>query len=282
MNGDTISRFTRNERSPSCHFEKAKPRRGKRLRNLSLARIRFLSRLRRDRNDNESFGMNTRRHGKSVKGGTITMTRIFIVDDHILIREGLKKILGTESDLTIVGEAQSGSEALERLDKCNCDVLILDIALPDKSGLDILKEVKAQHPKIHVIILSIYPEERYAIRALVDGAVGYITKNSAADELILAIRTVIAGKKFISPALTQELADHLQSDKTQPAHERLSDREYQVLLLIGSGQTVSQIAGKLNLSVSTVNTYRTHILEKMNLKTNVQLVRYVIENHLQE
>jgi len=210
------------------------------------------------------------------------MTRIFIVDDHVLIREGLKKILYTESDLTVVGEAQYGNEVLDRLDKCNCDVLILDIALPDKSGLEVLKEVKTRHPKLDVIILSIYPEERYAIRALIDGAVGYVTKNSAADELILAIRTVIAGKKFISPALTQELVDHLQLDQKQPAHEKLSDREYQVLVLIGSGKTVSQIADKLNLSVSTVNTYRTHILEKMNLKTNIEIVRYVLENHLGE
>jgi DNA-binding NarL/FixJ family response regulator len=210
------------------------------------------------------------------------MTRIFIVDDHVLIREGLKKILGAESDLTLVGEAQSGSEALDKLDTCKCDILILDIALPDKGGLEVLKEVKDRHPGMGVIMLSIYPEERYAIRALIDGAVGYVTKNSAADEILLAIRTVMAGKKFISPALTQELADHLHVDSKQPLHEKLSDREYQVLLLIGSGQTVSQIAGKLNLSVSTVNTYRTHILEKMNLKTNIEIVRYVLENHLGE
>jgi len=210
------------------------------------------------------------------------MTRIFIVDDHVLIREGLKKILSTEPDLTIAGEAQSGNEALEKLDTCPCDILILDIALPDKSGLEVLKEVKTRHSKLDVIILSIYPEERYAIRALIDGAVGYVTKNSAAEELILAIRTVLAGKKFVSPALTQELVDHLRIDEKRPAHEKLSDREFQVLLLIGSGQTVSQIADKLNLSVSTVNTYRTHILEKMNLKTNVELVRYVFENHLSE
>jgi two-component system invasion response regulator UvrY len=210
------------------------------------------------------------------------MIRIFIVDDHVLIREGLKKILRTESDLTIVGEAQCGNEALDKLDKCHCDVLILDIALPDKGGLEVLKEVKARYPKIHVIILSIYPEERYALRALIDGAVGYITKNSAVDELILAIRTVMAGNKYVSPALTQELVDYLQSDQKQPVHERLSDREYQILLLIGSGKTVSQIARDLNLGPSTVNTHRLHILEKMHLRTNAELVRYVLENRLQE
>ena len=210
------------------------------------------------------------------------MTRIFIVDDHILIREGLKKILCAESDLTIVGEAQCGNEALDKLDKCNCDVRYLHISLPDKSGLEVLKEAKTRHPKLDVIILSIYPEERYAIRALIDGAVGYVTKNSVADELILAIRTVIAGKKFISPSLTQKLVDHLQLDQKQPTHERLSDREYQILLLIGSGKTVSQIARDLNLAASTVNTHRLHILEKMHLKTNAELVRYVFENHLNE
>ena len=210
------------------------------------------------------------------------MTRIFIVDDHILIREGLKKILSTEPDLTIVGEAQSGNEALDKLDKCCCDVLLLDIALPDKNGLEVLKEMKTRHPKVRVMILSLYPEERYALRAMKDGADGYITKNSATDELFLAIRTVIGGKIYVSPVVAQELADHLQSDQKQPAHERLSDREFQVLLLIGSGQTVSQIADKLSLSLSTVNTYRTHILVKMSLKTNVELVRYVIENHLNE
>ena len=210
------------------------------------------------------------------------MTRIFIVDDHVLIREGLKKILSTEPDLSIVGEAQYGNEALEKLATCNCDLLLLDIVLPDKGGLEVLKEVQARYPKMYVIILSIYPEERYAIRALIDGAVGYVTKNSAADELILAIQTVLAGKKFVSPALTQELVEHLRTDEKRPAHEKLSDREFQVLLLIGSGQTVAQIADKLNLSVSTVNTYRTHLLEKMNLKTNVELVRYVFENHLNE
>jgi two-component system invasion response regulator UvrY len=210
------------------------------------------------------------------------MTRIFIVDDHVLIREGLKKILCTESDFTIVGEAQCGNEALDKLDKCHCDVLLLDIALPDKSGLEVLKEVKARHPKMHVIILSLYPEERYALRAMKDDADGYITKNSAADDLFLAIRTVMSGKKYVSPALKLELVDYLQGDQKQPAHKRLSDREYQILLLIGSGKTVTRIAGELNLSVSTANTHRLHILEKMHLKTNAELVRYLFENHLIE
>ena len=210
------------------------------------------------------------------------MTRIFIVDDHVLIREGLKKILRTESDLTIVGEAQRGNEALDKLDKCHCDVLILDIALPDKSGLEVLKEVKDRHPKMHVIILSLYPEERYALRAMKDGADGYITKNGAAEELFLAIRIVMAGKKYVSPTFAQELVDYLQIDQKQPAHEKLSDREYQILLLIGSGKTVSQIARDLNLAASTVNTHRLHILEKIHLRTNAELVRYVFENHLIE
>jgi DNA-binding NarL/FixJ family response regulator len=210
------------------------------------------------------------------------MTRIIIVDDHVLIREGLKKILCSESGLTIAGEAQCGNEVLDKLDKFQCDVLILDIALPDKNGLEVLKEVKARHPKMHVIILSLYPEERYALRAMKDGADGYITKNGAAEELFLAIRTVTAGKKYVSPTLTQELVDYLQSDQKRSVHENLSDREYQILLFIGSGKTVSQIARDLNLAASTVNTHRLHILEKMHLRTNAELVRYVFENHLNE
>ena len=210
------------------------------------------------------------------------MTRIFIVDDHVLIREGLKKILCTESDLTVAGEAQCGNDALDKLDKCQCDILLLDIALPDKSGLEVLKEMKTRHPKVHVIILSLYPEERYALRAMKDGADGYISKNSAADELFLAIRTVMAGNKYVSPALKQELSDHIQDDQKQPAHKSLSDREFQILLLIGSGETVTRIAKELNLSVSTVNTHRLHILEKMHLRTNAELVRYLFENHLIE
>jgi DNA-binding NarL/FixJ family response regulator len=210
------------------------------------------------------------------------MTRIFIVDDHVLIREGLKKILCTESDLTIIGEAQCGNDALDKLYKCQCDVLLLDIALPDKNGLEVLKEMKTRHPKVHVIILSLYPEERYALRAMKDGADGYISKNSAADELFFAIRTVMAGKQYVSPTLKQELTDYLQDDQKQPAHKSLSDREFQILLLIGSGKTVTQIAEELNLSVSTVNTHRLHILEKMHLRTNAELVRYLFENHLSE
>ncbi len=198
------------------------------------------------------------------------MTRIFLVDDHVLIREGLKKILRIEPDFTVVGEAQYGYEALDKLDQCRCDLLILDIALPDKSGLEILKEVKARHPQILVLVLSIHPEERYALRALTDGANGYLTKNSAVEELISALRTIIAGEKYVSRTVAQELVENLQSGQKRNIHANLSDREFQILLLIGSGKTVSRIAGELNLSVSTVNTHRLHILEKMALKTNAE------------
>ncbi|MGA2624825.1 MAG: response regulator transcription factor [Bacteroidota bacterium] len=208
------------------------------------------------------------------------MTKVFIVDDHVLIREGLKKILRIEPNFTVVGEAQYGYEALDKLDKCHCDMLILDIALPDKSGLEILKEVKARHPKILVLVLSMHPEKRYALRALIDGADGYLTKNSAVEELILALQAIMAGKKYVSRTVAQELVDNLQSGQKRPIHANLSDREFQILLLIGSGKTVSQIAGEINLSVSTVNTHRLHILGKMDLKTNAELMRYVLENHL--
>jgi two-component system, NarL family, invasion response regulator UvrY len=210
------------------------------------------------------------------------MTRIFIVDDHLLVREGLKKVLRIEPDFKIVGEAESGTKALEQLDKCHCDVLLLDIALSDINGLKILKQVKALYPKMHVLILSMHPEERFAFRAMKDGADGYLTKNSAADELISALHMVMAGKKYISRAIAHDLDNHLRGDQKQTTHESLSDREYEVLLLIGSGQTVSQIADTLNLSVSTVNTHRAHILEKMDLKTNVEIIRYVLEKHLSE
>jgi DNA-binding NarL/FixJ family response regulator len=210
------------------------------------------------------------------------MIKVFIVDDHVLVREGLNKILLLESDFTIVGESDCAYQALELLGTASCDVLVLDIALPDKSGLEILKEVKVRYPKMRVLMLSIYPEERYALRALKNGADGYLTKNSAAEDLIAALRTIMSGKKYISPLVAQELADHLNQQSDRPAHTALSDREFQIMLLLGSGKTVTQVAQELHLSVSTVNTHRTHLLGKMKLKTNCEIVRYVIENHLVE
>jgi two-component system invasion response regulator UvrY len=207
--------------------------------------------------------------------------RIFIVDDHALIREGIKKILGVEAGCAVVGEAHGGLEVFDRLDQCRCDVLILDLSLPDKGGLEVLKEVKIRRPKTRVLVLSMHAEEHFAIRALEDGADGYLAKNSAADELVTALKTVMSGKKYISPAVAQELGARLGHTGERAAHQRLSDKEHQVMLLLGAGETVSRIARKINLSVSTVNTHRQHILKKMGLKTNGELIRYVIENNLQ-
>lgn len=210
------------------------------------------------------------------------MTKIFIADDHVLIREGLRKILREESDMTVVGEAQSGSEVIDRIANSNCDVLILDLALPDKPGLEVLKEVKVRFPHVRVLILSMFPENRFALRTLKAGADGYLTKESAADELVAALRQIANGKKYISEAVSQELLDAVQGGQGQALHDTLSDREFQILRMIGSGKTITEIASELNLSASTVNTHRTHILEKMKMHTNAELMRYVLENKLVE
>ena len=208
------------------------------------------------------------------------MTKLLIADDHVLIREGLKKILKEAPDMNVVCEAGDGRELFEGLKKHEVDVVILDISLPGKSGLELLKDIKQDYPQLPVLILSMHPEDRFAVRALKAGAAGYVTKEGAAQELILALRKVIQGRKYVSPTLAEKLATELDLASDRPPHESLSDREYQVLCLIASGKTVKEISGELFLSVSTVNTYRTRILEKMNMKTDAELIRYAIQNHL--
>ena len=210
------------------------------------------------------------------------MTKIFIADDHVLILEGLKKILREESDMNVVGEAQSAVETLERIGEAECDVLLLDMSLPDGSGLEVLKEVRKRLPRLHVLILSMFPEEMFAVRALRAGADGYLTKDGAADELVVALRKVASGRKYLSEALSQKLAFDVADGSGRAPHEDLSDREFQVLRMIGSGKTVTQIAGELDVSVSTVNTHRMHILEKMGMHTNAELMHYAMENKLGE
>ena len=208
------------------------------------------------------------------------MTRIFIADDHVLILEGLKKILREESDMIVVGEARSAVETLERIGKEECDVLLLDMSLPDRSGLDVLKEVKKRLPRLHVLILSMFPEELFAMRALKAGADGYLTKDSAAQELVAALRKVAGGRKYVSEALSQKLADIVAGQGGRALHEDLSDREFQILRMIGAGKTVTHIAAELRVSVSTVNTHRMHILEKRGMHTNAELMHYAMENKL--
>ncbi len=182
--------------------------------------------------------------------------------------------------MKVVGEACVGREVLKNVKETKCDIVILDITLPDRSGLDILNDMKRLYPKIHVLVLSMHPESQFAVRALKAGAGGYMTKDSAPEELIKAIRKISDGKKYISPTLAEKLADDLESGVGRSVHEFLSDREYQVLCMIASGKTLTQIGEELYLSVKTVSTYRARILEKMKLSTNADLIHYAIKNGL--
>lgn len=205
--------------------------------------------------------------------------KIFIADDHLLIREGLKKLLLYETDLKIVGEADNPDETISFITQNEVDILVLDINLPGKSGLDILKQLKMFKPDLHVLILSMYSEEQYAERSLKAGAAGYLTKESATDELINAIRKVAKGGKFISNKLAEKLIFRKNYENMLP-HESLSDREFQVLKLMAKGKQQVEIANALNLSTSTINTYRSRILEKLGLKTNAELIHYALDNKL--
>jgi two-component system, NarL family, invasion response regulator UvrY len=209
------------------------------------------------------------------------MIKVFIVDDHSLIREGFRKIIEKENDIVVIGEAGNAKDFFSKFKTADCDLVVLDINLPDKNGLEVLKDVKIIKPQMHVLILSMYPEERYAIRTFKAGASGYISKENAADTLIGAIRKVMAGGKHVSEELAQNIAFNL-SHKGANVHDLLSDRELQILLLIGSGKSLHEIAETLILSINTINTYRTRVLEKMNLKSNADIIRYVIENKLVE
>ncbi|MBC8441833.1 MAG: response regulator transcription factor [Deltaproteobacteria bacterium] len=208
------------------------------------------------------------------------MIKILIVDDHYLIREGLIKILETENDLCIVGELQKGSDVCDFIKRHECDLIILDINLPDRNGLDVLKDVKAVNPDILILMLSVLPEDQFAVRALRAGASGYITKEGIPEELIKAIRKVVTGRRYVSEQFAEKLAMDLSSPSKQNLHDDLSDREFQILLLIGSGLSGKEIARNLSLSTSTVNTYRARIYEKMNMKTITQLIHYVANNDL--
>jgi len=206
--------------------------------------------------------------------------KILISDDHAIVREGLKQILADTEDLVVAGEAANGHEVLGHIRKEDWDMVLLDLAMPGKDGLETLKELKKEKPKLPVLVLSIYPEEQYAVRALKAGASGYLTKESAPEELIAAIRKVSQGGKYISSSLAENLASHLEADIDKPVHELLSDREYQVMLLIASGKTVKEIADEMYLSVKTVSTYRVRALTKMGMKNNSNFTYYAIKHGL--
>jgi two-component system invasion response regulator UvrY len=207
---------------------------------------------------------------------------ILIADDHPIVREGFKQVLSETTDMIVAGEASNGQEVLNLIRKNKYDVVLLDISMPGRSGLEILKELRSEHPKLPILIVSIYPEEQYAVRAFRAGASGYLTKASAPHELIEAIRKVSKGGRYVSSSLAEELTYYLDVDATRAPHETLSDREYQVMLLIASGKTVSGIAEELCLSVKTISTYRTHILKKMNVKNNAEITLYAVQNKLVE
>jgi DNA-binding NarL/FixJ family response regulator len=208
--------------------------------------------------------------------------KILVADDHTIVREGLKQILGEVPDMIVAGEASDGSEALHKVRKDHYDLVLLDIAMPGIGGLDVLKQLKSEKPDLPVLMLSMYPEEQYAVRTLKAGASGYLTKESASDELIAAIRKVSRGGKYVTSSLAEKLASCLDTYSDKPVHERLSDREYQVVRMIASGKTVTEIAEELSLSVKTISTNRSRALMKMGMKTNAELTYYAIKHGLVE
>jgi two-component system, NarL family, invasion response regulator UvrY len=212
----------------------------------------------------------------------MAMTNVVIADDHALIREGLKKILNSEPDMTVVGEANNVVELFKALERLDVNIVLLDITMPGESGLDALKELRQKYPHVPVLMLSFHPEHRFAVRALKAGAAGYLTKESAAEEVAQAIRKVIGGGKYVSATLAEQLATELDDASGKPLHETLSDREFQVMRLIAAGKKSSEIAAELAVSVNTVNTYRMRIFEKMKMQSNVELSRYAVDHGLIE
>ena len=208
------------------------------------------------------------------------MISILIADDHAIVREGLKQIVSSQPDMNVSGEAHNAQGVLDLVRARHWDVVVLDINMPGRNGLEVLKELKQQRPNLPVLVLSVHPEEQYGIRVLRSGASGYMNKESAPEELVNAIRKVIRGGKYLTPTLAERLAFQVADGSEAPTHEKLSDRELQVLCLIASGKTVSDIAGDLSLSVKTISTYRARILEKMEMKSNAELTRYALENNL--
>ncbi|MDL1891877.1 response regulator transcription factor [Sphingobacteriales bacterium CHB3] len=207
---------------------------------------------------------------------------VLIADDHQLIREGIKYMLSEAPEIGTIGEAKNAVEIFEQIEMRPWDVLVLDINLPGRSGLDVLKELRVKHPRLPVLILSMYPEDQFAVRVIKAGAAGYLTKSSAAKELVDALRKIASGGKYINAAVAEKLAEAVDDGIVSTPHERLSDREFEIFKLIGSGKTVGEIAELLNRSVKTISTHRTHILEKMNLHNNADIMQYVFEHKLTE
>ena len=210
------------------------------------------------------------------------MIRVLVADDHAVVRRGVVQILAESPHIVVAGEAATGGQVLQAVRENVYDIILLDIAMPGGSGLEVLKQLRSLDPNVQVLILSMYPEKQYAVRALKAGAAGYLTKDSAPDELIEAIDRISQGGKYITRSLAQELAGELGGKAGQDPHEALSDREYQVMRLLAAGRNVTEIAVQLSLSVKTVSTYRTRILEKLDLKTTAEIMRYALERGLDE
>lgn len=208
------------------------------------------------------------------------MIRVLLADDHAILRRGLKEILMRELDEVTCGEAEDAQQALTEVQSQGWDLVILDITMPGRSGLDLLGDLQRMQPKLPILVLSMHAEDQYGKRVLKAGAAGYMNKESAPEELIKAIQKVLAGGRYVSPTLAEKLALALDRDAGRPAHEILSGREFEILRMIASGKTVSQIAGELHLSPTTVSTYRTRILGKMNMATTADLIRYALQTHL--
>lgn len=206
--------------------------------------------------------------------------RVLIADDHAIVREGLKQILADTANIVVEGEAENGLSAVQLVRGCDSDVLLLDISMPDRSGIEVLKQIRKEKPALAVLMLSMHREDQYAVRALKAGASGYLNKQSAPAELVNAIRQVASGRKYISPELAQQLANQVSDDRDEVLHESLSDREFQTLTMIASGMAVSDIAAELALSVKTVSMYRSRLLAKMRLRHNAELTHYAIKHKL--
>src|ERR1700730_4453077 len=208
------------------------------------------------------------------------MLRILIADDHAIIRKGLKQILFEEYPSAIIEEVNDAEEVIKKTISHEWDIIICDLSMPGRSGLDVVQLVKQNCPSLPVLILSIHPEEQYAIRVLKAGAAGYLSKDAATEELVQAVQRVLQGRKYVSAAIAEKMAAELDLDQTKPLYERLSDREFDVFKFIAAGKTVSDIAGQLSLSITTVSTYRARILAKLDMKSNAELTRYGLENKL--
>lgn len=208
------------------------------------------------------------------------MIRLLLADEYVIVREGLKQLLDGASDIVIIDEAGSPQEVIDKVWKKDPDMVLLEISMSGRKGLDILEQLKRDKPALKTLVLSMLPEEQYAIRAIKAGAFGYLTKKCSSNELIRAIRMVSIGKKYINYSIAEKLAYYLESEDERPMHESISNREYQVLRMITSGKTVSEIAGELSLSVKTISTYRLRILEKTKMKNNAELIHYAVRNDL--